>query len=114
MNRWARYALALGLLLFAAVRLATVYTDNVNWDEFALLKNSAATSATGVLHSGGRPGLAVMVLLPFAAGCEDESEVVRRARLLSWASPSRRSSGWAFCARTRARSRAGAGAGSAS
>jgi hypothetical protein len=71
--------LLLGLLLS---RVAAVYTENVNWDEFALLKNAASTVATGELHAGGRPGLAVLVLLPLVGECVDEIAASHAARLL--------------------------------
>ena len=80
---WAmRRALALGLLVLVGLRLAAVYTVGANWDEFALLDRADATHESGVFHSGGRPGLAVLVLLPFVRACDDEIEVIRHARLL--------------------------------
>jgi len=77
--RW----LAAGLFLLAlAARVAAVYTASVNWDEFALLHLADASHVSGVLQTGGRPGLAVVLLLPLAADCDDEVQVIRRARML--------------------------------
>jgi len=47
-----------------------------------LLDLADGTAATGVLHSGARPGLAVALLLPLVRACEDEIRVVREARVL--------------------------------
>ncbi len=81
-QRTVRWGLAAALALVLVARVATVFTANVNWDEFALLHLVDKTEVTGVLHSGGRPGLAVAMLLPFVADCDDEIQVLRRARLL--------------------------------
>jgi hypothetical protein len=81
-RRAVRWGLAVLLVLVLAARVAAVFTANANWDEFALLHLVDQTEVTGVLHSGGRPGLAVVMLLPFVADCDDEIEVLRRARLL--------------------------------
>jgi hypothetical protein len=69
-----------GLALLAQV--AAVFRTNVHWDEFAQLHLADMTLASGTFESGGRPGLATLLLLPFVAGCDDEIAVVRRARLL--------------------------------
>jgi hypothetical protein len=77
-----RIALSVLALGFVALRGVTAWTDSINWDEFALLTLAAKTAETDTLHSGSRPGLAVIALLPFVSGCEDEIAVVRAARLL--------------------------------
>lgn len=74
--------LALFVALYAATRIAAVFDVAANWDEFALLDRAATTAATGVLEGGGRPGLATLILVPFASGCEDEISALRHARLL--------------------------------
>jgi hypothetical protein len=78
-TRWTIGLLA-GLALLA--QTAAVFRTSVHWDEFAQLHLADMTLASGTLESGGRPGLATLVLLPFVAGCDDEIAVVRRARLL--------------------------------
>jgi hypothetical protein len=76
------WAAALALAVFAALRVAAVYTAAGNWDEFGLLENAAISHETGVLTGGGRPGLAQLAVLPLVAGCDDEMPVLQRARLL--------------------------------
>ncbi len=76
--------LALAVALYAAMRVAAVFTVAANWDEFALLDRASTTAETGVLDGGGRPGLATLILLPFVSGCEDEIAALHDARLL-WA-----------------------------
>jgi hypothetical protein len=73
-----------GLLLAAIVasQAISVFTVPANWDEFALLHRADQTAETNAFHSGGRPGLAVLALLPFVADCDNEIDVIRRARLL--------------------------------
>ncbi len=79
---WVLPATLVGVLLFVALRAASVHTENVNWDEFNLIHNAAWTWQSGELHAGGRPGLAVLLLLPFVADCANEIEVARSARSL--------------------------------
>lgn len=69
-----------GLALLA--QASAVFRTSVHWDEFAQLHLADMTLASGTFESGGRPGLATLVLLPFVADCDDEIAVVRRARLL--------------------------------
>jgi hypothetical protein len=76
--------LAAALLLYAGTRIAATFTVAANWDEFALLDRAAWSAEHGVLGGGGRPGLATLVLLPFAADCSDEIAALHQARLL-WA-----------------------------
>jgi hypothetical protein len=66
----------------AAARVMAVFTLNVNWDEFALLQRSVTTARTGDLVGGGRPGLATLVLVPFAAACRNAVDALVQARLL--------------------------------
>ena len=70
------------LMLVVGLRIAAVFSESINWDELNLVHNAAWTHQSGELHAGGRPGLAVLILLPLVADCEDEVAVVRRARLL--------------------------------
>ena len=80
-RRWRRAALAVLALAVVAARVAAVFTVAANWDEFALLDAADRTAETGVLHAGGRPGLAVIAMLPFVADCDAEMHVIRSARL---------------------------------
>ena len=81
-TRWGRAALLCALALVLLTRIATIYTDNVNWDEFGLLHLASWSAQSGVLHGGGRPGLAVVALLPILGDCENEMDVIHRARLV--------------------------------
>ncbi len=78
----ARWWVAAALILALALRIGAVFTSNINWDEFALFHKVDITEVTGTLVTGGRPGLAVVMLLPFLAECDDETTVIRNARLL--------------------------------
>jgi hypothetical protein len=77
-----RWLLAALLLAAVALRASAVFTVAINWDEFALLKAADITAESGTLEAAGHPGLAVILLLPFVGGCDDEVQVIRRARLL--------------------------------
>jgi hypothetical protein len=70
------------LLCALAAHLTAGFRHNVSWDEFALLDLADSTAATGELHSGARPGLAVWLLVPLVRDCDDEIAVVRAARVL--------------------------------
>ena len=69
----ARWWVAAALILALALRVGSVFTSNINWDEFALFHAVDITEVTGTLVTGGRPGLAVVMLLPFLAECDDET-----------------------------------------
>ena len=79
---WPTILLVLLASIVALHHLAAVFSESVNWDEFALLFRASETQRTGVLHSGGRPGLAVFPLLPVVADCVDGVTAARNARLL--------------------------------
>jgi hypothetical protein len=64
------------------VLVTAVRTENVNWDEFALLQRTATFLRTGTLQGGGRPGLAELVLAAFVHGCQDTMVTVWRARTM--------------------------------
>jgi hypothetical protein len=76
-----RFALGAALLGVLGLRVAAVFTESLNWDEFALAERAANALASGELRTGGRPGLAVLALLPFVGECEDEVAILRAARL---------------------------------
>jgi hypothetical protein len=81
-RRWRMLGLTMGIAVLLGIRVAAVFTVAVNWDEFALFNNARLTAETGQLQAGGRPGLASVLLLPFVADCNDEIDVIRRARVL--------------------------------
>jgi hypothetical protein len=80
--RTAGFSLAILAVILAALHLVAVFTESINWDEFAFLFRGHHSLRTGSLHSGGRPGLALLALLPFASGCSDSVSAIRSARLL--------------------------------
>jgi len=65
-----------------ALRLVAIYTENINWDEWALFARAADTLRTGQLQGGGRPGLATLLLMPFVEHSSDAIGAVRAARWL--------------------------------
>lgn len=75
---WAAVA-AGGLAL--ALRVAAVFRVAGNWDEFGLFEAASKTAESGVLVSGGRPGLAQLLVLPLVSACTAEIEVLQTARL---------------------------------
>jgi hypothetical protein len=86
---WRRAAVVATLALVAAqlgLRLVALERTAINWDEFALLRRVAESATSGVLDGGGRPGAAVLVLLPLVSDCADPLAVARAARLL-WTLP---------------------------
>ena len=70
--------------VLALGKVWAVFHQNVNWDEFALLQRAVASARSGVLEGGGRPGLATLVLIPFAEGCRNAVDALVQARML-WA-----------------------------
>jgi len=74
------FASLLAALLVAHV--ISVFTENINIDEFALMARAADTLATGQLQAGGRPGLGTLILLPFVRDCTNSIAAIRGARLL--------------------------------
>lgn len=84
-SRWEKW-LGLGFWALVAVvalaRLLAVITENVNWDEFAILQRAVLTHREGSLVAGGRPGLGTLVLIPFAIDCVNGVDALVQARLL--------------------------------
>jgi len=80
--RVAGISVAILAVTLAALHLVAVFTESVNWDEFAFLFRGNRSLRTGSLELGGRPGLALLALLPFAGGCDDSVSAIRSARLL--------------------------------
>jgi len=82
LNRWTRIAFWALLGVVVLVRVRSVFTQSLNWDEFALLQRAVATARTGMVEGGGRPGLATLVLVPLADGCRLAVDALVEARLL--------------------------------
>lgn len=77
-----RLALVLIALAYGVLHVAAVFTEGANWDEYALIARASRTARTGVLDGGGRPGLVVLLLVPFADGCASTTDVLLTTRLL--------------------------------
>jgi hypothetical protein len=80
LNQFVAAVLAAVAIAFVAVQWRAIQTENVNWDEFALLSRTEATARTGRVQSAGRPGLATLMLLPLVDMCTDTIETVVTAR----------------------------------
>jgi hypothetical protein len=78
---WVGLAAALALLVLVTQVIA-VYTENINWDEFALFHRVSESLERGTLLGAGRPGLVPLLLMPIVGACDDAVAVVHRARLL--------------------------------
>jgi hypothetical protein len=59
-----------------------VFSEVINWDEFALLDRAARTLHSGTVDGGSRPGLVTILLIPFVRDCVDAVYSVVNARLL--------------------------------
>lgn len=77
----ARAAFWAILLVVALGHVVAVFTENVNWDEFALFARAERAARTGVVGGGGRPGLGTLVLVPLARGCSNTVHALAEARL---------------------------------
>jgi predicted regulator of Ras-like GTPase activity (Roadblock/LC7/MglB family) len=79
------WALGLGLAAlawFLVTRFVAVFTEAINWDEFALMARADRSLRLGVVDGGGRPGLVTVALVPFVRGCVDSVQAVVNARIL--------------------------------
>lgn len=81
-RRLVQLASALGLLALLTLHGAAIGRANIHWDEFGLLAQADSAQRDGLFSSGARPGVAILLLLPFTAHCDDETAVIRRARWL--------------------------------
>lgn len=82
-SRRLTYVLALAAVaLFVIHRWAGVTAENINWDEFAFLERAYQSLRTGDLIGGGRPGLALLMLMPFAKNCVNSIDALVDARTL--------------------------------
>lgn len=82
MPTWALALLVALAAWFAVTHLVHVFTEAVNWDEFALMARADRMARFGEVVGGGRPGLVSILLSPFALNCIDSVRTVVEARLL--------------------------------
>lgn len=80
--RWAIAALLAIAAWFVGTQLMHIFSEAINWDEFALLDRADRTLRLGQVVGGGRPGLVPIVLMPFVRDCIDSVHAVVNARLL--------------------------------
>ena len=76
-----RWLLVGAAIVYAVAHLLALFTDNINWDELALFDRANKTLLSGTLQAGGRPGLGVIVLLPFVDSCHDTMGMMHTARV---------------------------------
>lgn len=73
---------SLAVLAALVPRWISIFTESINWDEFALLHRVEQSLNTGRLLGGGRPGLVNIILMPFVRDCIDAVTTAVRARVL--------------------------------
>lgn len=69
-------------IIWSIAHVAAIFTENVSWDEFALLQRVELLSETHRVDGGGRPGALEIMLLPIVTGCRDAIATVHKARIL--------------------------------
>lgn len=72
---------SLAVLAALIPRWITIFTESINWDEFALLYRVERSLRAGHLFGGGRPGLVSLVLMPLVRDCVDSVTTAVRARV---------------------------------
>jgi hypothetical protein len=76
----------IGLMVLTAfallTRWAAIFTESINWDEFALLARADVAVHGGPVLGAGRPGLVTLLLVPFVRGCVDSVATVVTARVV--------------------------------
>ncbi len=80
--RIIKVALAAVATAYVITHIAAVFTDTIHWDELAQYHRAQHALLTGELQAGGRPGLGVIAVIPFARDCEDPIAVAISGRLL--------------------------------
>jgi hypothetical protein len=79
---WAAAAFVAVAAWFVTTHYLHVFSEVINWDEFALLDRAERTLRLGKVVGGGRPGLVTLMLIPFVRGCIDAARSVVEARIL--------------------------------
>jgi hypothetical protein len=77
---WGRASFVALILVVGTIRAVAVFTESVNWDEFALLQRAEILASTGVMQGGGRPGLVNLLLAPLAENCRNAVTTLVQAR----------------------------------
>ncbi len=82
MPRWAGLAIVLLATWLLTTHFLHVFSEAINWDEFALLDRADRTLRLGEIVGGGRPGLVPIMLMPFVKDCIDSVQTVVSARIM--------------------------------
>ena len=82
MPGWALIVVVVVALWFVTTHFIHVFTEVINWDEFAMLERAERTWRFGKVIGDGRPGLISIALMPFVSNCVDAARSVVNARIL--------------------------------
>jgi hypothetical protein len=79
--QWAMALLVIVASWFLTTHNLHVYSEVVNWDEFAVLERAERSLRFGQIIDDGRPGLVSVILMPFVRECMDANWRVVNARI---------------------------------
>jgi hypothetical protein len=82
MPLWAAAAVVAAAAWFLTTHYLHIFSEIINWDEFAILERADRSVRFGSVVGDGRPGLVTIVLMPFVKGCIDAARSVVEARQL--------------------------------
>jgi hypothetical protein len=82
MPRWAAALLLAAAAWAIGTHFMHVFSEAINWDEFALLARADVTYRFGQVVGSGRPGFVSLLLIPFVMNCADSVITAVHARLL--------------------------------
>jgi hypothetical protein len=80
--RLAKLALGVLAISYVVAHFVAGFREAANWDEFVMYRRAMDAATTGILDTGGRPGLGVLLLVPFVDGCDHVMSVVHGTRVL--------------------------------
>ena len=80
MPLWAAAVVAAAAAWFLTTHYLHIFSEVINWDEFAMLERAERSSRFGSVIGSGRPGLVTIVLMPLVEGCIDAARSVVQAR----------------------------------
>lgn len=65
---------------FLTTHYLHIFSEVINWDEFAMLERAERSLRFGTVIGSGRPGLVTIAVMPFVEGCIDAARSVVEAR----------------------------------
>lgn len=80
MPLWAAAVVVAAAAWFLTTHYLHIFSEVINWDEFAMLERAERSSRFGSVIGSGRPGLVTIVLMPLVEGCVDAARSVVQAR----------------------------------